>query len=241
MDFGKPFTFIFDDPDWLKKLAMLGLLGFANLVPILGTIFMYIVFIGITLDVVRQVMNKETPTIPTLDIGRQFMDGLKFWVVNLFYSIPAIILSVILAIVAISTGVLAYNGNDLASSAGAIVTFVLIGCVALFMMIYGIILAIITPEIYARFAKNTNIQEAIQFKEVFKAVFKKPAPYILSFLGVLLLGIVGGIASSILTSIGAIALLVGALFGMAVSMVYVMLGTAHFYGQAHNLATEEIL
>lgn len=241
MDFAKPFTFIFDDPDWLKKLAMLGLLGFANLVPVLGTLFMSVVFVGITLDVVRQVINKETPTIPTLDIGRQFMDGLKFWVVNLFYSIPVILLSIIITIVAISTGVLAYNGNDIASSAGAIVTVLLLGCVGLFMVIYGIILAVITPEIYARFAKNTDIKEAIQFKEVFKTVFKKPAPYILSFLGVLLLGIVGGIASSILTSVGAIALLIGSLFGMAVSMAYIMLGSAHFYGQAHNLASEEVL
>jgi hypothetical protein len=220
---------------------MLGLLGFANLVPVLGSIFMSLVFMGVVLDVVRQVLNKETPTIPTLDIGRQFNEGLKFFVVNLFYAIPAIVLGLILAIVGVATGVFAYNGNDVGLTAGLIVTIILLVCLGTFFVIYSILLAIITPEIYARFAKNSDIKEAIQFKEVFKTVFKKPAPYLLSFLGVLLLGIVGGIASSILTSIGAIALLVGSLFGMAVAMAYIMLGSAHFYGQAHNVATEELL
>ena len=39
MQFGKPFSFVFDDPDWLKKIAMLALLGFAQLIPGIGTLF----------------------------------------------------------------------------------------------------------------------------------------------------------------------------------------------------------
>jgi hypothetical protein len=38
MQFGKPFSFVFEDPDWLKKLAILALLGFAQLIPVLGSL-----------------------------------------------------------------------------------------------------------------------------------------------------------------------------------------------------------
>jgi len=245
MQFWKPFTFIFEDPDWLKKLAMLGLVGFANLVPGLGSLFMGFVFAGVSLEIVRKVINKETPTIPNLDIGKQFMDGLKLWVVNLVYSIPIIVIGIVIAIVvgigmAVGYNVFDSNGSS-AGTAIVVLVWAIIACFGFLAFLYGLLVAFITPEIYARFAQSGSIKDALQFKAVFKTVFKKPGPYLMAVLGVILLGIVGGIASSILTSIGAIALVIGSLFGMAVAMAYILLGTGHFYGQAHNLATEETL
>ena len=62
MQFGKPFSFVFEDPDWLKKLAILALLGFAQLIPVLGSLFMAAVFSGVMIDIMRKVINKQTPT-----------------------------------------------------------------------------------------------------------------------------------------------------------------------------------
>ena len=245
MDFGKPFTFVFEDPDWLKKLAMFALLGFANIIPGIGSLFMALVFAGVTVDIVRQVINKQSPVVPNLDIGRQFNDGLKLWVVNLVYGLPAIVLGILIAIVVgigVGAGALAFNGES-TDAAGVVIALVwiIISCIGLLMFVYGIILAILTPEIYARFAQTGSIKDSINFREVFRKVFKKPGPYLLAFVGVALLGIVGGIATSILSSIGAIALGIGALFGAALGSIYMSLGMGHFYGQAHNLASEEII
>ena len=244
MQFGKPFSFVFEDPDWFKKLAILALLGFAQLIPGIGSIFMALVFSGVMVDIVRKVINKETPTIPSLDIGTQFMDGLKLWVVNLVYSLPMIVLGIIIAIIAALGGVGGFMGaeNDNAGAIGAVgvIVIILISCVGLIMLLYGLLIALITPEITARYAKFGTIGSALKFKEVFKTVFKKPVPYILAFVGVVLVGIVGGIAASILASIGAIALGIGALYGVAIATVFISLASGHFYGQAHNAATEEL-
>lgn len=244
MDFLKPFTYLFEDPDWLKKIAILALLGFAQLIPVIGSLFMAMVFSGVMVDIVRKVINKETPTLPTLDIGTQFMDGLKLWVINLVYSVPMIVLGIITAIIialGITGGVLgADSDNAGAVGAVAVIVFSLLACLVLIMLLYGLLIALITPEITARYAKFGTIGSALKFKEVFKTVFKKPVPYLLSYVGVVLVGFVGGIALPILSIVGAIALLIGSLYGIALVTVFISLATGHFYGQAHNVATEEI-
>ncbi len=245
MQFGKPFSFVFEDPDWLKKIAMLALLGFAQLIPGIGTLFMALVFSGVLIDIVRKVITKQTPTVPKLDIGTQFMDGLKIWVVQLVYGIPMAILGIVIAILSALGGGVGIWGsnNDNIGAAGAagVIVIILVSCIVLIMVLYGLLIAFITPAIYGRYAQFGTIGSALKFKEVFKAAFKKPVPYLLALLGVILVGIVGGIAASILSSIGAIALGIGALYGMAIATVFISLASGHFYGQAYNESIEEAI
>jgi len=106
-------------------------------------------------------------------------------------------------------------------------------------VLYSLLIAFITPAFYGRYAQYGTIGSALNFKEVFKTAFKKPVPYLLALLGVLVVGIIGGIAASILSSIGAIALGIGALYGMALATVWMSLANGHFYGQAYLESTEE--
>ena len=227
MQFGKPFSFVFEDPDWLKKLAILALLGFAQLIPVLGSLFMAAVFSGVMIDIMRKVINKQTPTIPNMDISKQFMDGLKVWVIGLVYSIPAAVLGIVIAIIAALGGGIGIWGadNDNVGAAGAagVIVIILVSCVALIMVLYSLLIAFITPAFYGRYAQFGTIGSALNFKEVFKVAFKKPVPYLLALLGVIVVGIIGGIAASILSSIGAIALGIGALYGMALATVWMSL------------------
>jgi hypothetical protein len=242
MQFGKPFSFVFEDPDWLKKLAILALLGFAQLIPVLGSLFMAAVFSGVMIDIMRKVINKQTPLIPNLDIGKQFMDGLKVWVIGLVYSIPAAVLGIVIAIIAALGGGIGIWGsnNDNTGAAGAagVVVIILTSCVVLLIVLYSLLIAFITPAFYGRYAQYGTIGSALNFKEVFKTAFKKPVPYLLAFLGVIVVGLIGGIAASILSSIGAIALGIGALYGMAIATVWMSLANGHFYGQAYLESTE---
>jgi hypothetical protein len=245
MQFGKPFSFVFEDPDWLKKLAILALLGFAQLIPVIGSLFMAAVFSGVMIDIVRKVVNKQAPTIPNLDIGKQFMDGLKIWVVGIVYSLPAIVLGIIIAVIAVLGGVGgsigANNNNGGAAGAVGVIVIILISCIGLIMALYSLLLAFITPAFYGRYAQYGTIGAALNFREVFKAAFKKPVPYLLALLGVIVVGIVGGIAGSILSAVGSIALGIGALYGMALATLYISLATGHFYGQAYSESTEEAI
>jgi hypothetical protein len=242
MQFGKPFSFVFEDPDWLKKLAILALLGFAQLIPVLGSLFMAAVFSGVMIDIMRKVINKQTPLIPNLDISKQFTDGIKVWVIGLVYSIPTVVLGIVIAIIAALGGGIGIWGsnNDNSGAAGAagVVVIILTSCIVLLIVLYSLLIAFITPAFYGRFAQYGTIGSALNFKEVFKAAFKKPVPYLLAFLGVIVVGIIGGIAASILSSIGAIALGIGALYGMALATVWMSLANGHFYGQAYLESTE---
>jgi hypothetical protein len=243
MQFGKPFSFVFEDPDWLKKLAILALLGFAQLIPVLGSLFMAAVFSGVMIDIMRKVINKETPTIPNMDISKQFMDGLKVWVIGLVYSIPAAVLGIVIAVIAALGGGIGYlgsnNNNGGAAGAAGVVVIILVSCVGLIILLYSLLVAFISPAFYGRYAQFGTIGSALNFKEVFKTAFKKPVPYLLALLGVIVVSIIGGIAGSILSSIGAIALGVGALYGMALATLWMSLANGHFYGQAYLESTEE--
>jgi hypothetical protein len=245
MQFGKPFSFVFEDPDWLKKLAILALLGFAQIIPVIGSLFMAAIFSGVMIDIVRKVINKQTPTIPNLEIGKQFMDGLKIWVVGIVYSLPGIVLGIVIGIIAALGGVGgvmgANNNNSGAAGAVGVIVIILISCIGLIMVLYALLLAFITPAFYGRYAQYGTIGAALNFREVFKAAFKKPVPYLLALLGVIVVGIVGGIAGSILSAIGTIALGIGALYGMALATLYMSLATGHFYGQAYSESTEEAI
>jgi hypothetical protein len=191
------------------------------------------------------VVNKQVPTIPNLDIGKQFMDGLKIWVVGIVYSLPAIVLGIIIAVIAVLGGVGgsigANNNNGGAAGAVGIIVIILISCIGLIMALYGLLLAFITPAFYGRYVQYGTIGAALNFREVFKAAFKRPVPYLLALLGVIVVGIVGGIAGSILSAVGSIALGIGALYGMALATLYISLATGHFYGQAYSESIEEVL
>lgn len=245
MQFGKPFSFVFEDPDWLKKLALLALLGFAQLIPVIGSIFMALVYSGVMIDVMRKVINKDLPTIPNLEIGRQLSDGFKVWVIGVVYALPGIAVGLLMALVSIIGGVGSFwganNNNGGAAGVIGVVMILVMVCMGLIMAVYFVLVGFVAPAYLGRFIQYGTISSALNFREVFKTAFKKPVPYLLAILGVFLVGAVGGIAGSILSSIGAIALGVGALFGMAVATVWMSLASGHYYAQAYNESIEEAI
>jgi hypothetical protein len=92
MDFGKSFSFVFDDQDWLKKV-LIG--GVVNFVPILN-----FAAIGYALEVTRQVINRvDSNTLPEWDdLGGKLVKGLVVTVIALVYFAPLIVLSCIIGI-----------------------------------------------------------------------------------------------------------------------------------------------
>jgi hypothetical protein len=80
MDFGKAFSFVFDDKDWFKKLVIPALW---SLIPIVGWIFIT----GWGFKVAKQMLKKEPVSIPDVDFSEDFMFGLKLWAVTLIYGI----------------------------------------------------------------------------------------------------------------------------------------------------------
>ncbi len=60
----------------------------------------------------------------------------------------------------------------------AVILVILMSCVGLIMVLYSLLIAFITPALLGRYAQYGTISAALNFREVFKAAFKKPVPYL---------------------------------------------------------------
>ncbi len=215
MDFGKAFTFPFEDQDWLKKLGIAALI---LIIPILGTI----VVAGWMLELMRRVINRDPQPLPDWnDFGGYVMKGLQALVVGLVYSLPMILVSACQQV--ITMGLANQNsGDDAAAMAGAGIA-VCLGC---FSLIYGLFLGVVLPAAFGQLAATGQIGSAFRIGEVFGLVRAAPGAYIMVLLGTILAGIIG--------SLGLILCIVGALATYA----YAMAVQGHLYGQAYNVATQ---
>ncbi len=216
MKFGDAFTYVFQDPDWFKKIIIPGLIGV--LLPIIGQMVLLGWGLKVTLNVIR---NNPNP-LPDMDFGGDLGRGFKAWVVSLVYGIPMFIFYLpimILSIIASESG----------EQSMAVVTAIVGACFGLLMLLYGIVMGLLLPAAYARVAVEDTIGAGLAFKEVFNMVKKNLVTYLLI--------LVGTIAASFISSLGSIACVIGI-------FLTVPYGTAimgHLYGQgyleAKNLET----
>ncbi|PKN86143.1 MAG: hypothetical protein CVU46_08755 [Chloroflexi bacterium HGW-Chloroflexi-8] len=207
MKFGDAFTFVFQDPDWFKKIIIPGLIGV--LIPIIGQLVLLGWGLKVTLNIIR---NNPNP-LPEMDFGDDLSRGFKAGVVSFVYSIPMIIFYV--PIIVLSAA--AANGDDNM----AVIVAIASTCFGLLMMLYGIAMAYILPAAYARTVVEDSIGAGLSIKEVFTLIKKAPMSYLLVLVGV--------IASSFISSLGTIACGIGIF--LTVPYASVILG--HLYGQAY--------
>jgi hypothetical protein len=211
MDFGKAFTFAFDDADWVKKLGIAGLL---MIIPIVG----WLAVGGWAIEVTRRIIHREPQLLPEWNnFGDFLMKGLMVFVIGFVYSLPTLLISgcqqgVVLA--------LQNNNNDNL----AIVVTILAACFGLVSLVYGIFLGFVLPAAYGNYAATGQLGAAFRFGDVFRLVRSAPTAYLIVLLGSILAGLI--------SAAGLIVCFIGVLFTAA----YAMLIQAHLWGQAYNVA-----
>ena len=220
MEFGKPFSYVFEDPDWLKKVAIMALI---TIIPILGQL----VLLGWTIDIIKKLINHEPLTLPNLDFGGQLSRGFGSAVISVVYSLPIIIIAIIHSIVTAVAGGLSGSDSSSMSSAGGVAVVLFSICFFILYFIFGVVLAFILPIAYGRYAEYGRMGEGLKFGLVFGMARKVPVP--------LLIVILGSIVASLIASAGSIACGIGVLL----TTVYSAAIMGHFYGQVYNLAKGE--
>ncbi len=218
MDFGRAFSYVFEDSDWMKKV---GIAALAMLVPILGQIAV----LGWSLEITRRlIMGQVTDLLPDwTDFMDHFMRGVKAFVIGLVFALPSIFISICQGIF----NVLATNPDFSSSDAGgAFVAGVGIVsmCIGCFSFLYSIFLGVVMPAAYANFVVSGEIGAGLRFGEIFGLVRAAPGPYLMALLG--------GIVTGIIAMLGMIACFIGVVFTAALAMAM----NAHLYGQAYNAA-----
>ncbi len=208
MKFGDAFTFVFQDPDWFKKIIIPGLVGL--LIPVIGQMVLLGWGLHVTLNVIR---NNPNP-LPSMDFGGDLGRGFKAFVVSLVYGIPMFVLYLPILILTVAMD----NSNQ---QALGVVLAIAGTCFGLLMLLYGIVMGLMLPAAYAKVAVEDTIGAGLKFGEIFKMVKDNIVTY--------LLVLVGNIAASFVSSLGFVACGIGIF--LTVPYSFAIMG--HFYGQGY--------
>jgi hypothetical protein len=216
MDIGSAFTYVFDDPDWIKKLAIGGgiILAGIILLPILVGLALFLPIGGYMLETIKNVRDaRPTPLPEWTDFGNLFSKGLMVLVISIAYNLPSIFFSC--ASAGVNVAVTSPDVDpDIAGALGAVSV-----CLTCFQLIFSLLGNALLPAAIIHYAQYDSLGAAFQFGEIFNFIKNNIGDYII----VILLSWVAGL----IAIFGIILCFIGVVFtGFWSNLV-----TAHLYGQ----------
>lgn len=215
MDVGKSFSFVFEDPRWVSKVLIGGLMVLLSFLIVPG-----LIGIGYAAQLIRNVINgQERPLPEWSDMGAYLVDGAKLFVVYFVYIIPVFLLVFLIVAVAIATS--ATNPRGEPSGVALTLLIATTYCIA---PIYSIALSLITPAFVGRYVMTNSIGAALNFGEVWQLTRANITNY--------LIALVVYFGASIAASFGIIICFIG--YGF--TLFYAYLVWSHMIGQAHRSA-----
>jgi len=223
MDVGKSFTYMFEDPDWLRKLGIGTLVALIGIIfsPILLGFIPLIMLVGYSLDVLRNVMDGQEQPLPEWEDWGGFMArGFKLFAALFIWMLPVIVLAIPFAI---GSALANNNGGGGAEAVGSL----LIVCGSCLALIWGVFMALISPAIYVRVARMDSFAAAFAFGKIWAFTRDNIGNVIVAILLTWVAGLIGSIGASL----GVIAIVIGLLVTIPFAMLWQYLVQAHLYGQ----------
>ena len=220
MDVGRSFAYVLEDEEWWKKILIGGLL---SLIPIVGQFYV----LGYVLEAIKNVIDgREVPLPEVLEnFGGRIVKGLLLSVIALVYALPIIIL------VGCPGAALGIFTEQLAESeAAGIIIAVVSVCFGGLGVILGILLGLIMPFAWAKYADTGQMGAAFQIGEIFGMLRNNIGPAFI----VLLVSALASFAASLVGS-----LLCG--IGLPFAMLYGQLVMAFLYGSIYRTARDSVL
>jgi hypothetical protein len=215
MDYGKAFTFVFEDKNWVTKLLIGGIL---SLIPIVN-----FVAIGYGLKVLKNVaQGVEQPLPEWSDFGDYFIQGLVSFLGGLVWAIPAIVLSMVIGFFSAITG---YEGDPQSAAAPIWLCVTSLSCLS---GLYGLFLGVVTPAAITQYAVSGEFGAMFRFGKIFKYITSNLGPYIIA----LLLGLV----AAFIAGFGFILCVIGVVF----TAFWAMLVGNYLLGQVYA-ASESVV
>lgn len=209
MDLGKSFTFMFEDKDWITKIAIGGVVALLSVfiipIPLL---------VGYMLVVTKNVAEGNPNPLPEWnDISGMYMQGLMAVLGAIIWFVPVIILACCTGLAI--TGLSATARSDNASGAmGAVVL-----CFQCLMAIASLVLSFFVYAPITRYALNGKFDTFWDFRGAWDFIRANPGNYVIAFLLALVAGFIAGF--------GIIACGIGVFF----TTFWGYLVAAHLFGQ----------
>jgi len=213
MDFGKAFSFVFEDEDWIKKIGVGGLM---SLIPIVG----WYVVLGWGVEITKRVINDEAEILPEWnDFGEYLARGFMVSLIAFVYLLPFLLVQSCSL-----TPFLFKNANEVVY---AITSFVTI-CFGCFFVFYLIAVFMLLPAAISKYVVSGNFGSAFKLREIFNIVKENLGNY-----GLVLLG---GIVAGAVSTLGVVACGIGVLF----TSVYSVAINGHLWGQSYKISSNGV-
>ncbi len=208
MELERAFTFIWEDQGWPKKIGIAALLA----VSLIGMV----AIVGWGSELARRVAHDEPDTLPEWhDLGKYFINGLKFIGVLFVWSLPVILLILLYAVLM----VFSFSEQDISTLQG-ILAFSSV-CIFIFVFIYILVINLLAIPLWEYLAEEVPFRELLRPTRSWQLIRANGGGYILTILA-------GWLVTGIMALLGAAACLVGALFTAVASQLIF----AHLVGQA---------
>jgi hypothetical protein len=225
MEISKSFSYVFEDPRWVSKVAIGGA------ILLVGTIFSFllglpllaalILMAGYMLTVVKNVAEGSTSPLPEWnDFGGFFMKGLYAAIGAIVIYIPAIVLiccAVVMGTVISSAA--ANSGDSGTSSSLSSAAGLLILCVQCLYILYAIVAAIYIYAPMTRYALNGQLSTFWDFRG--------NLTFIQSNVGGYILALIMAYVASLIGSLGFILCIIPGFF----TLFWAYLVGGHIFGQ----------
>ena len=208
MEFGKSFTYVFEDDDWIVKILLAAVIAF---IPIIGPLAVA----GWGVEITKRAIRKDTVQLPDWgDFINYLIKGLVVVLIGFVYMLPVILVQVC------SNSAFLF-GQDSGEEGLMIVGNILLACFGCLSFIYAVLVFFFIAAAIGRYADTGEVGSAFQFGQVFATVKAAPAPYLMVF--------IGGFLASMIAFVGLIACIIGVFFTIA----YANTINAHLMGQAY--------
>lgn len=156
MDLGRAFSYLFQDPQWVRK-ALIALVMLV--IPIVGWLILY----GYMLRIMRQTaLGVDVPLPEWDDFGGDFVRGFKGYVIQFIWYLPVLIVGFCIQFAFGLLGAAAGRGTE----AETIRTLLTV-CANCLSFILGLMFAFIAPVFITRFAVTDRFAAAFALSEIF--------------------------------------------------------------------------
>lgn len=213
-DFGKPFTYVFDDPRWLNKILIGGLFYLAGIF-IVGWFFV----LGYMARTARNIISQQPTPLPEWDdLGEFFSEGLRMVGVVLVYVVPFIALVMLFVFPA---AILGSADNEALEVLGSGIA----GCVWCLMVPLSLAVILFMPASLLFTAVEQRFGAAFEFARIWA--------FIKNNIGNYLLAIVVYFVARFLGGFGIFLFCIGVIF----TAFWGLLIMTHGFAQVYRIAT----
>jgi hypothetical protein len=192
MDFGKAFSFVFDDENWIVKVLIGGVL---SLIPIVGQVLMY----GYALEVMKNAMRGQSTPLPEWDEwGDKLVKGIMYMIIGFVYALPIIIVGGCFGVLMGGLGVAeAEEAVEVIGSLGGV-------CFGGFALLYTILMMLVLPPALGRYLETNELGAAFRFGEVFALARDKIGGWIVALVLIVVVGLVAALVGLLLCGVGSL-------------------------------------